>query len=61
MNKTRTVKFLLNEEEYLKIKEISRSKGFKTLSSYLRYIAFNRPIEIEDMIIRIHNKVVNNG
>lgn len=58
MIKTRQVKFLLDEEEYQKLLLISESKGFHTLSSYLRYVSLNRPIELEDMIIRIYNKVI---
>lgn len=60
MIKTRTVKFLMEEDEYQKLIYISKSKGFLTISAYLRYISMIRTIEVEDMIAKIYQEVIKN-
>ena len=57
----RVVRFLVTKDQYDKLKYLTSSKGYKTLSSYIRDTTLRRHAEQEEMIIKIYKKVVNNG
>ena len=57
---SRTVRFRIDEEQYQQLLYRTKLKGFKTVSEYLRYVSLVKPLELEDMIIQIYNRVVNN-
>lgn len=55
------VKFLVDEEQLVRLKQNATLKGHKTLSSYLREVALNKDDRFVQMIWEIHNQVVKNG
>jgi hypothetical protein len=61
MVSNRIVKFLVNEDQFNRIKNNASAKGHKTISSYLRDLTLNRDIKFETMLIEIHKGVVENG
>ena len=61
MRSTRVIKFLVNEDQMKKIKSNASLKGHKTVSSYLREIALEKDIKVENMIHRIYHMVMEDG
>jgi hypothetical protein len=61
MPKNNLIKFLVDVEQYDRIKRNSSAKGFKTISSYLRDLALNKDRRFEELLVDIHREVINNG
>lgn len=61
MVRIRTIQVRLSRQEYDRIKNDSVSKGFSTLSSYLRYLALYRDQAICRKILEIHESVVGSA
>lgn len=59
--KTRRIVFRVTENQYRKIKLNAEAKGHITMSGYLRDVALNKDIFIEQKIIEIHKAVTKNG
>ena len=52
------VKFLVNKEQFEQLKRYASEKGFRTVSEYMRDVAFNRYFRIEKKIDEIHRRVL---
>ena len=61
MASNHVIKFIVNEEQFNRIKNNASAKGHKTISAYLRDISLNRDTKFEEMLIEIYKKVVNYG
>jgi len=61
MIKNHLIKFLVDEEQFSRIRNNASAKGHKTISSYLRDLALSRDLRFEMMISEIHREVVQNG
>lgn len=59
MPKNHLVKFLVDEQQFSRIRNNAAVKGHKTVSSYLRDIALNKDIRMEEILIEIHKEVVH--
>ncbi len=51
------VKFLVDEEQFRRIKANASAKGHQTISSYLRDLALNRDLRFENRILEMHAAV----
>lgn len=54
----RTIQIRLTLDQYERIKNNSRIKGFNSLSSYLRYVALNQDFVLHQRILEIHNHLL---
>jgi len=61
MPSNRVVKFLVNEEQFNRLKSNASLKGHKTLSAYMRELSLNKDFVFEKMLLDIHREVVKNG
>lgn len=61
MSKTRTIKFLVTEEQYEKLRQDVVVKGHLTIASYLRELCFSKAFAQEEMIFRIYKRVMQDG
>jgi len=61
MVKNHIIKFLVNEDQFSRIRCNASARGHKTISSYLRDLALSRDLRFEMMISEIHREVVQNG
>ena len=53
-----TIKFLVTEDQFTKIKHNAEARGFKTISQYLRHLALNKDLRFEKMLSEVHKKVI---
>ena len=58
MVNAKIIKFRVNSEQYETLKKNASSKGFVSLSSYLRDLAFNQKFVLEKMLFEVHNEIV---
>ena len=56
--KTRDIRFRVTSEQYVKIMLVAESRGFMTVSAYLRYAALDQGRFIEEKIVEIHKAVM---
>lgn len=61
MVKTRVIKFLIDEDQYERIKVNASLRGHKTISAYLRDLALRHDLRFEAMLTEIHREVVRNA
>jgi len=61
MASNRIVRFIVSEDQFNKLKINASLKGHKTISEYLRNLAFNKELAFEKMIIEMHREVMQNG
>jgi len=54
----RTIQIRLTKDQYERIKNNSRIKGFSSLSSYLRYVALNQDFVLHQRILEIHGHLL---
>lgn len=59
MKANRTVKFMVTEEQFQRIKNKAVSKGFVTVSSFIRYLTLEQDLSMEDKLNKVYNKVFN--
>jgi len=61
MPSNHVVKFLVDKEQFSRLKNNASLKGHKTLSAYMRELSLNRDLVFEKMLLDIHREVVKNG
>ena len=54
MVKNRTIQIRLTRDQYERIKNNSRIKGFSSLSTYLRFVALEQDFVLQQRIYEIH-------
>jgi len=52
------VKFLVNKDQFERLRNNASQKGFKTISAYIREVSIDRDFRVEQMISEIHRKVL---
>ena len=57
-NKTRTVKFLVTPDQFVRLINIMESRGFTEISAYCREMLLGRSLRESDKIEAIYQKVV---
>lgn len=57
----RTIQIRLTRDQYERIKDYSRMRGFSSLSSYLRFVALNQDFLLHDRICEIHSTLLGAG
>lgn len=57
-NKTRTVKFLVTPDQFVRLINIMESRGFTEISSYCREMLLGRCLRESERIEAIYNKIV---
>jgi hypothetical protein len=57
MVSTRSIQVRMTRDQYERIKNNSRVKGFNSLSAYLRYVALDQDFVLQQKIIEIHNHI----
>ena len=55
------VKFLVNREQFERLRNNASARGFNTISAYLREISLKDSLMIETMILEMHREVCKNG
>ena len=63
MAHNKIIKFLVDDEQYRKIKNKASLKGHKTISSYLRELSLEKDLQYENMFLKMYNKImeISNG
>lgn len=50
----RSIQVRMTKDQYERIKNISAIKGFNSLSSYLRFVALDQDLFIQQKVLEIH-------
>lgn len=56
----RTIQIRLTRDQYERIKNYSRMKGFNSLSAYLRFVALEQDFVLRQKIYEIHAHLLGN-
>ena len=56
----RTIQIRMTRDQYERIKNNSRIKGFNSLSSYLRFVALDQDFVLQQKIYEIHAHLLGN-
>jgi len=56
----RTIQIRLTRDQYERIKNYSRIKGFNSLSGYLRFVALHQDFVLQQKIYEIHALLLGN-
>ena len=54
----RTIQVRMTRDQYERIKNNSRIKGFNSLSSYMRYVALDQDFVLQSKIAEIHRHLI---
>ncbi len=55
----RTIQVRMTRDQYERIKNNSRIKGFNSLSSYMRYVALDQDFVLQSKIAEIHRHLLS--
>lgn len=58
MVNNRTIQIRLTKDQYERIKNYSRMKGFNSLSGYLRFVALEQDFVLQKKIYEIHTFLI---
>ena len=61
MSKIFAIQFRTTRDQYERIKDNARVKGFRNLTDYLRFVALEKNSVVENKILEIHRFLIGNS